>query len=307
MKILLIGGNGFIGLNMAEALVRHGHEVHVASRSGAPTTFTRPLPAVTAFHVIPSMAVEPLMALVASCGIDCVVSLASSLIPSSTAADFERELTQTIVPTFRLTEQLAQRRVRFVYVSSGGTVYGASTQATLDEDTPLRPISHYGYSKVMVEQYVAFMGRTQGLQQMILRPSNPFGPFQNPHRKQGLIAVAVDKILHGQPIDIWGDGSVVRDYLWVQDLADAVARLLAVESAWGQTFNIGAGVGHSIVELLDLLQELTGITADIRYREGRAVDVQRMVLNISKLRRAVPFEPLDLRQALSRYLDDLRG
>ncbi|ALV08493.1 NAD-dependent epimerase/dehydratase family protein [Roseateles depolymerans] len=305
MKVLLIGGTGFVGLNLAEALVRHGHEVHIAARSSAPTTFARKLPAVSSFHLIKDMAVEPLMALVQSCEIDCVVALASSLIPSSSAADFDRELTQTIVPTFRLMEQLARQQVRFVYVSSGGTVYGASTQTTLDETTPLRPISHYGYSKLMVEQYVELMARTQGLQHMILRPSNPFGPFQNPHRKQGLVAVAVEKMLHGQPIEIWGDGSVVRDYLWVQDLAEAVARLLVAESAWGQTFNIGAGVGHSIIELLDLLQQLTGISADIRFREGRAVDVQRMVLNISKLRSVVPFEPLELREALSRYLDDL--
>lgn len=307
MKILLLGGAGFIGLNLAAALLRHGHEVHLVSRSDLPKPFGQALPVVTGFHVVPGNDTDRLLSIIDALGIDCVIGLVSGLMPSSSFNDFEVELTQVMAPTFRLIEELARRQVRFAYVSSGGTVYGASAHPTLDESAPLRPINHYGCSKVFVEQYVEFIGRTRGLRHLILRPSNPFGPFQNPHRKQGLIAVAVDKILHGQPIDIWGDGSVVRDYLWVEDLADVVARLLSVEAAWGRIFNIGAGTGHSINELLAVIQELTGRAADIRYREGRAVDVPRMVLDISRLRQVLPFEPLDLRRALSSYLNDLRS
>ena len=306
MKVMLLGGAGFIGLNLANSLLRNGHEVHIADRVASPVNCSRLLPAVDGYHMISSEDTGLLLDTIDALGIECVVGLASSLIPSSTIEEFEGEMAGVMMPSFRLLESLASRRVRFVYVSSGGTVYGASSKAALNESDPLRPISHYGCSKVLFEHYLEFVARSQNLICLILRPSNPFGPFQNPFRKQGLVAVAVENILHDRPIEIWGDGSVVRDYLWVEDLADAVAALLPIETAWGQVFNIGSGQGHSVNELLLIIQEMTGKTADIRYQESRTVDIQSVVLDISRLRRTVPFEPLQLRQALDRYLKDLR-
>lgn len=306
MKIMLLGGAGFIGLNLAGALVRHGHKVHIADRSAEIADYDRPIPEVAGFHVIPSNATSRLQDAVDELGIECVIGLASSLIPSSTLDDFEAEMAQNIVPTFRLLDHLAKRQISFVYVSSGGTVYGPSDKPALAENEPLRPISHYGCSKVLLEQYLAFVGRSQQMRYMILRPSNPFGPFQNPHRKQGLVAVAVDKVLHGQPIEIWGDGTVVRDYLWVEDLAEAVAALLPKDEAWGSIFNIGSGQGHSIRELLAMIGSLTGKPVNVRYLETRAVDVPHLVLDVSRLRETIDFQPRELRDALVLYLNGLQ-
>lgn len=306
MKILLLGGAGFIGLNLASALLRQGHEVHIADRSIGLADYGRPLPAVAGRHMVPSHDTARLQALIDELDIECVFGLASGLIPSSSREDFEVELTQIMTPTFRLLDHLAQRRSSFIYVSSGGTVYGPSDKPAIAETEPLRPINHYGCSKVLFEQYLAFVGRAQQLRHMILRPSNPFGPFQNPHRKQGLVAVAVDKVLRGQPIEIWGDGSVVRDYLWVEDLADAAAALLEKDEAWGRIFNIGSGQGHSIRELLAVIGELTGKAVEVRYREARAVDVPRLVLDVSRLRQTIDFQPRDFRDAMDLYLCGLQ-
>lgn len=306
MKILLLGGAGFIGLNLVRALVRHGHDVHIADRSNILPSYVYPVPKVASYHVITSENLAHLMATINDLNVECVIGLVSTLIPSSTQQDFEVELTQVITPTFRLLEHLAKRRVGFVYVSSGGTVYGPNDKTRIAETEPLRPINYYGYSKVLFEQYLAFVGRAQGLRHLILRPSNPFGPYQNPHRKQGLVAVAVDKALNGQPIEIWGDGSVVRDYLWVEDLAEAVAALMLKEDAWGQVFNIGSGRGHSIKDLLAMICEVTGKPMNIHYREARNVDVPRLVLDVSRLRKVIDFRPLGLREALVRYLNCLQ-
>lgn len=305
MKIMLLGGAGFIGLNLGNALVKQGHEVHIVDRSDKLNNFGRQLPGIAGHHQIEIEDSVLLNRTVDELGVECIISLASSLIPSSTRNDFEEEMVHIITPTFRLLEHLARRHIRFVYLSSGGTVYGPNKKPNIRETEPLRPINYYGYSKVLFEQYLSFVGRTQQLRYMVLRPSNPFGPFQNPYNKQGLIAVAVDKVLASQPIEIWGDGSVVRDYIWVEDLANAITALISKEEAWGHTFNIGSGKGHSVRDLLMLIGELTGKIVDVQYRTARCVDVPRLVLDITRLRDIIDFEPLDLRSGLTLYLNGL--
>lgn len=306
MKIMLLGGAGFIGLNLAVALVRHGHEVHIVDRTASLMDCGYPLPEVAGHHVIQCNDIALLQTTIDHLNIECVISLTSSLIPSSTLDDFETELSQIITPTFHLLEHLAKREISFVYVSSGGTVYGANNNFSISENEQLRPINYYGCSKVLVEQYLSFAGCARQLRYFIIRPSNPFGPYQNPYRKQGLVAVAVEKVLRGQPIEIWGDGSVVRDYIWVQDLAEAVAELLIKEEAWGHIFNIGSGQGHSVREVLALICELTGKSIEIRYRDPRNVDAPRLVLDVSRLQATIDFQPLDLRDALELYLERLQ-
>jgi UDP-glucose 4-epimerase len=306
MKIMLLGGAGFIGLNLANVLVQRGHDVHIADCSAWPVCCNYPIPAVAGHHLLQSADNARLESIIDELGIECVISLASSLIPSSSFSDFDNELNQVIAPTFRLLEHLAKRSISFVYMSSGGTVYGTSDKPAIAENDPLCPINYYGFSKLLFEQYLAFVGRTQQLRHLILRPSNPFGPFQSPHRMQGLVAVAVNKVLHGQPIEIWGDGSVVRDYLWVEDLAEAVAALLLKDEAWGRTFNVGSGQGHSIRDLLAMIGSLTGKPVEVHYREARAVDVPNLVLDVSRLQETIDFRPRNLRDALVLYLGGLQ-
>ena len=306
MRILLLGGAGFIGLNLALALLRDGHEVHIADAGGDAQQIVRVLAGRASLVSMAAHQTSALLKLIDQHEFDCVVSLASSLLPSSPLEAFQTEVRELMLPVFALVEALAERGTRFVYFSSGGTIYGPGTREALHEGDELAPINHYGVSKLIFETYLAFAARTRGLQHMILRPSNPFGTFQNPARKQGLIAVAVDKALHGKPLEIWGDGSVVRDYLWVEDLAQAFCKLLHSPAAWGQVLNVGSGQGHSICEVLAEVQLLTGRVAEIRYHPARAVDVPHMVLDISRLRQTIPFEPRTLREALTLYIDGLK-
>jgi UDP-glucose 4-epimerase len=151
---------------------------------------------------------------------------------------------------------------------------------------------------------ILFTSRTKELNFLILRPSNPFGPFQNPSKKQGFIAVAVDKMKKNQPIEVWGDGSVVRDYVWVGDLAQAMVKLLE-KSHWNEIYNIGSGVGHSINAVLQIIQDLLPTRSQIIYAPPRSEDVKNIVLDIRKIQSDIVFQPLDLKRGVEMYIQGL--
>jgi UDP-glucose 4-epimerase len=128
--------------------------------------------------------------------------------------------------------------------------------------------------------------------------------MQNPYKKQGLIAVAVDRMRRNQDIEIWGDGLVVRDYIWVGDLTKAIASLLA-KGSWDEIYNIGSGVGYSINEVLSTIKSLLSTQSKIVYGPARIEDVKHIVLDIQKLRTAIEFYPLELKQGIKLYIQDL--
>ena len=164
---------------------------------------SRILTDATAVHLLDAEEIGQVACLVDRHQIDCVINLVSALLPSSPFEAFAREIHEITIPGFRLLNELADRGVRYVYFSSGGTVYGAHEAGQPSEDDLTLPINHYGFAKLIYEEYVSLLARTQGLSYLIIRPSNPYGPFQNPNRKQGLIAVAVDRISRDEEIEIW--------------------------------------------------------------------------------------------------------
>ncbi|WP_323140466.1 NAD-dependent epimerase/dehydratase family protein [Massilia phyllosphaerae] len=299
MKVLLIGGAGFLGTNLAEALLDAGHDVHLLDRAFASRAGAAPL-AVSGRHETDIGDDAAIARLLDALGIDCVVNLASSLLPSSEYAAFDAEFRNMMLPGFQLLNHIASRKIRYVYFSSGGAIYGDTAGKPCEESSRLQPINHYGYSKMLFEQYIEFVSRTAGLDYLIVRPSNPYGPHQNPNRKQGLIAVAVDKIVNRQPIEIWGDGSIVRDFVWVGDLARAVTALIG-SSMWNATYNVGSGIGASVKETIALIEAIVGVPADVVYKPARQVDAPSIVLDISRLQSTVEYRPIDLPEGLEKY------
>lgn len=304
MKILIIGGAGFLGLNFAKALLESKHKVHLLDKSVQAVNNLPMMAEMAGLYETDCKYVEDVLAIIEEQKIECVINMASGLLPASSFDTFENEIREALVPSFRLVNEIARKKIKYVYMSSGGTVYGQPDGHLVSEDDPKKPISLYGLSKVFFEQYVEHVSRISGLVYLILRPSNPYGFFQNPHRKQGLIAVAVDKVLKGEEIEVWGDGSVIRDYIWVEDLASAVVQLFD-GNIWNQTFNIGSGVGFSVKEILKTIEDVSGFSAHCRFQEGRTADVSRIVLDISKLRSAVSFEPTNLRSGIEKYVEGL--
>ena len=181
-------------------------------------------------------------------------------------------------------EICAKEKIKFVYFSSGGTIYGNRNEMKpFSEKDEVSPISYYGWSKQIMENSILFMHRTKGLPYLIIRPSNPYGHGQNIYAKQGLVAVAIGKILEGKPVEVWGDGSSIRDYIYIDDLAVSVYQLIE-RNACNTTLNIGSGRGYSVNDVLAFLKIVSGIDYKIEYKNTRPVDVSNMVLDVTKLK-----------------------
>ncbi len=294
---MLVGGGGFIGRNLSEALRQRGHRAIVADarlpQSMPPDDYR--------IALVERHAMQELLQ---RHEVDAVVHLASTMLPSSRAEQFEHELVEVLAPSFALMDACARAEVDFLLFSSGGTVYGDPGPARAGEAQPLAPKSRYGLAKVMLEDYARLCHGMSGLRTLVLRPSNPYGRHQRLDGAQGLVAVALGRALSGTPLEIWGDGEAVRDYLDVQDLSRAVVDLLERGVA-NATFNIGSGIGHSVNEVIDIVQQVSGRVLDVVRRPGRATDVRRIVLDTTALSQTVDWRPLPLLEGLRRFYHEL--
>ena len=296
-KLLFIGGAGFIGSNIIRRLQHGDCEIHVCEPVGANIQRLEGLE-VQIHHAMISD-IEDVSKIIQDNGIDVVVHLVSTLIPGSTYEDYKDEYKNVIFPSIELMELCAQKKVRFVYFSSGGTVYGNRNDVLPFKETDeMNPISYYGWSKQMMENSIQFMHRTVGLNYLILRPSNSFGHGQNLYGKQGLVAVAIGKVLMNDEIEVWGDGSAVRDYIYVDDLANIFVKLIESD-VHNTTLNIGSGRGYSVNDVLAFLKMVSGKELKIVYQNPRPVDVSYMVLDTTKLKELINYK-------LTPFIDGVR-
>jgi UDP-glucose 4-epimerase len=285
---VVAGGTGFIGSYVVQALLAEGWRVTVISRNGVPINRQRYTPdqltCVTGDIATTDLLVD------AAADAELFIHLVHSTVPGDSMLNVGREIHETLVPTVRLLSALSSLNLRrFIYVSSGGTVYGQASAARIGEDHPTEPVSAYGVAKLAVEKYVALCGQMQHFTTAIVRPSNVYGLGQKVDRMQGAVGIFLSRLLLDQPIHIWGDGSTVRDYLHVADVARAIA-LLAADSRTG-VWNVGTGVGTNLRELIGLLEAATGRQARVTFGPARGYDVALNVLDTARLRAALRWEP----------------
>lgn len=286
MNVLVLGGNGFIGSHLVDDLLRTGHSVRVLDRF--PEKFRTPLHNVDyrtgnfgdAFAVAEALQ-----------GIDIVYHLVSTTVPGTSNLNPIADINDNLVATIVLLDQMVKMGIkRIVYLSSGGTVYGKPQKVPIPEEHPLDPICSYGVVKVAIEKYLNMYQELYGLRPLIIRPSNPFGPRQGHGGVQGVIATFIAKVFHDQPITVWGDGSVVRDYMYVTDLVRLC--VLAGEETNTGVFNAGSGAGVSISKIIDLLKDVTGKQPVVLFEPGRAFDVKEMVLDINNTKKIIGWHPV---------------
>jgi UDP-glucose 4-epimerase len=179
---------------------------------------------------------------------------------------------------------------KVVFASSGGTVYGVARSLPIAETHPLDPINAYGFSKVMVEKCLGLYQHQFGIDHTILRIANPYGERQRSGTGQGVIAAWMDAVRRKSGVEIWGDGSVVRDYVYIQDVVKAL--LLAVEESTGEkVINIGSGVGHSLVDVHGMLERVVGHDIPITFADRRSADAPANVLDVSLAKSALAWRP----------------
>ena len=223
-------------------------------------------------------------------GIDVLYHLACSTVPSTSAADPAADVQENVLGSVRLFRAAADRGVRkIVFPSSGGTVYGRARYLPIDESHPTEPIAVHGATKLAIERYLTVLARQGGYTATILRIANPYGPGQWRRRSQGVLGALLRAVATGEPVTIWGDGSVVRDYL---ALDDAVAALASARLRGdGEVVNVGSGRGRSIRELLEVVQRVTGRPVPVRWEGERSFDVPANVLDPGRAHRALGWAP----------------
>ena len=301
MKVLVIGGNGFIGSHVVDVFLQQGHSVRVFDRQ--PERFRAALPGVD--YRFGSFA-DRMAVIDAMAGTEAVVHLVSTTFPGTADLDPRTDVQDNLVGTINLMDSMLALGIkRIMFLSSGGTVYGVPETVPIPETHPLRPINSYGIVKATIEHYLEMYRRTRGLSPVVIRASNPYGPRQGHVGVQGVISTFLHRIRAEEPIEVWGDGSILRDYIDVRDLA-ALCATAATGSVEG-TFNGGSGRGVTITEIISTVAEITGTSITPVFRPGRAVDVQRSVLDVSRAAETFGWHGrIGLREGIAEYWDWLR-
>lgn len=229
-----------------------------------------------------------------------VLYTAGGLLPPSASADPMADAGATLAPLIHTLEAVAARPgITMTLVSSGGTVYGNPARLPVRETDPLLPISPYGASRLASETYAQTYARAFGTGVRIVRCANVYGPGQPADRSQGAVAVFLHRVSSGLPVEVVGDGSTVRDYVYIDDVATALADLIHRDIEF-DTVNLGCGAGHSVAELLEKVATVVGRSPIIQYRPPRRHDVRAIVLDIRKLRSLIAYSPTTLDDGLRR-------
>lgn len=305
-NILFIGGAGFIGSNLIRPFISNPqYKVFVYETPLA--NISKIAPCGNEITIIRGFLsdYDLLSTLILENKIDKVVHLVSSLIPGSTYDDYKREYENIIFPTIKLMSFCAGKKIEFIYFSSGGTVYGNDSNEKFKEEDTLAPISYYGLSKQIIENSILFENRISKLRYLIIRPSNPFGPGQALNANQGLIAVAIGKLLSNEELVIWGDGNSVRDYMYIDDLSDSFFQLINTNIE-NDIINIGSGFGYSINDIIEHLNAIVSEDVKVRYEKSRLVDVSRMVLDITKLHSYINVKHTPLALGIKQFYDFIK-
>ncbi|KIE44171.1 NAD-dependent epimerase/dehydratase family protein [Geobacter anodireducens] len=286
MNVLLIGGNGFIGSHLVDKLLEAGHKVRVFDKYEE--SYRKPLPEVD--YRFGDFSNRGLLA-DALAGIDNVVHLISTTLPKTSNDDPVFDVQSNVVESIFLLEQCVARKIkRVIFISSGGTVYGKPETLPIGENSPTDPKCSYGITKLTIEKYLALFNLLYGLDYVVLRPSNAYGERQNPNNIQGAVTVFLSKVARGEPIEIWGDGDVVRDYIYIDDLVEGIYRAVIVNSP-SRIFNLGSGTGYSLNEIVAAISRLTGRDVKAEYKPKRSFDVSRIILDISRARQELRWKP----------------
>jgi len=287
--IFITGGTGFIGSHIVEQLLQEGHTITVLTTSS--TVHPNLQPFIQQLRIVRGNFGDRNLMQHYLKEIDILIHLAWSTVPKDASENPAYDAQTNIIGSINLLHAAVHNQVkRVIFISTGGALYGIPQYTPLDEQHPLRPISAYGISKMAFERYLHFFYKNKGLDYIILRVSNAYGPRQNITKGQGVIGIWLHKYLQNEAIEIWGDGETVRDYIYVTDIATAVQQALAYQGE-ERVFNLGSGQGQSLNQLVDYCQKVTQKQIPVHYKEARSFDVPVNVLAIQKIKKAFDWQP----------------
>ncbi|WDY59346.1 NAD-dependent epimerase/dehydratase family protein [Pseudomonas sp. PSKL.D1] len=292
MKCAVLGGTGFIGSHLINALIAQGHEVSSLTRHVPPqnTILSDEAMAQVRWHMGDYENREDVKETLE--GADICFHLISSSLPGNSNKDPSWDISTNVCNSLQVMELAVSLGLKGLYfVSSGGTIYGDAQVLPIPEEHPLEPTCSYGVSKLAIEKYLALFERLHRLPYKIIRLANPYGPGQDVNKAQGAVSVFIERSRNLLPIEIWGDGSNVRDYIYIDDAIRGIIALMGYEGK-ERIFNLGSGQGRSLLEVIAEISKWVDPMPDVKFLPAREFDLKANVLDISKARTCFGFEPI---------------
>lgn len=286
----MLGGQGFIGTHLVNRLLEEGYIVRCFDRPHVEPLVSRHIGNPNFEYYEGDFASEADVDNALE-GCDLCFHLISTTLPNSSNLDPIFDLESNVISTVRLLNcALKYKLKKIIFISSGGTIYGIPEHLPISELHPTNPLCSYGITKLAIEKYLGLFKHLHGLDYIVLRLSNPFGELQRVQARQGAIAVFMGKALRNEPVEIWGDGSIIRDYIYIDDVVDALLKAINYDGE-EKIFNIGSGQGRSLNQVLDSIEHLTGQSIARRYMPCRTFDVPASVLCIDRSRQLLDWTP----------------
>jgi UDP-glucose 4-epimerase len=296
-RALVTGGAGFIGSHACDLLLANGWDVEIIDDLSSGKREN--VPAAARLHVLDVRATES-AALVSGGGFDLIVHLAAQIDVRRSVADPVFDVGVNVAGTLNLLEALRNsspsRRTRFILASTGGALYGDAVEPPATETAQKQPDSPYGVAKLSAEYYLAYYARIHGLDTAAVRFGNVYGPRQDPNGEAGVVAIFCGRILDGKSLLVYGDGTQTRDYVHVTDVAAATYAVAMAElpepgGVDARAFNVGTGIGTSVLDLASTLLAAARASAPIEFAPKRAGEVQDAFLSVDKARTLIGWSP----------------
>lgn len=291
MRVLIIGGTGFLGAALRDRLLGLGVWTSTVARSPSQVTHEK-LKHITAdLSEIPVIEKEIMKS-------DVVFHFAYTSTPAQAERNWSAEIYANLLPVTRIIELCANTGCKLIFSSSGGTVYGNPLVVPTPETAEPRPLSVYGLTKLMTEEALRFGYDRYQVPTTVLRISNPFGLNQTGEKGQGVIGRFLRSVIKDQSVEIWGDGSIVRDYIHIDDVVEAL--LLAAEVCESfEVYNVGSSIGRSLTEIVSVIEQVAGRSVNKEYREHRTIDIPVNILDITKIKEKMNWRPdLDFKKQI---------
>lgn len=283
-NVLLLGGGGFLGSAFARHLANQKVEVHIIT----PGSYG-PAPDHAVVHAGSMDDESILKSILPGCG--TIFHFASSTNPGNSARHPAAEAAFNLSPTLNFLEILQDYKpFHLIYLSSGGAIYGNPEKIPVDESHPLSPLSYYGAGKLAIERFLRVLASPPDQNVTIVRPPNFYGPGQSFKQGFGVIRTMLEHLYRGTTMEIWGDGETVRDYLYIDDMVDALSRLIDMPRD-NETYNIASGKGVSLNQLIKIVETVCNKELKVEYRTKRQSDVNHIVLDSSRYRAKTGWQP----------------
>jgi UDP-glucose 4-epimerase len=299
MKIVIFGGGGFIGSAVVDRLLKDRHEIRIFERPRVEPYRKFSTQEKVEWFSGDLMSVHDVSKAIA--GTDLVVHLVSTTLPKNSNDDPVYDVQTNLVASIQMLDAIVAAGVpKIVFISSGGTIYGNPVTLPIAEDHPTEPSVSYGITKLAIEKYLLLYKRLYGLKVNILRVANPYGERQRIETSQGAVGIFLNNAIKNIPINIWGDGSVTRDYIHISDVAEAFSAAIHYNGEFS-VFNIGSGVGTSLNDLVKKIEKVLGASPKVNYESGRSFDVSASILDNKLALEELKWRPLvDLEEGLNK-------